>query len=559
VSRFGTLVRTGLKSNFGLAVFYHRIFREKKDRWILPIFGLAFIGMLPAFYGFVLLIRNGYHLLKPMGQERALLTLGILSGQILILIFGIYYVISAFYFSRDLDILIPLPVRSSEVMLTKFTIILVNEYLTVSFIVLPVFIVFGILGFRDIGYWINAIVVYLALPVLPLAVISALVVAMMRFINITRKKDFLVLIGSIALLVVGFGFPILVGQVGKSDISAQDVALFLSSPNSLPNRVGAWFPPSIWATKAIAGGFSAEGLMNLSLFLGTSFLFLGAMIILAEQLFYKGLIGLAETSARRRLLTRDEMSRRISSGRHAVAAIFIRELRIMNRTPVFLLNGVLIVVIIPAFYIFMAKSGPGIFGAVFRNFIASGDPLPLILSLALFMTLCGCVNGTASSTFSREGAQFWISRVIPVSPREQIAAKFLHSYLMGILGIAAASIALFTILPLKPPLLLAATGLALAANALMTAVGMIIDLARPLLDWTNPQKAIKQNLNVLLAIFADIGILTAAYFGVKPMIKLGMTGNVIIGLLYLALAGFAVLGYLALLKFADRRYRQIET
>jgi ABC-2 type transport system permease protein len=559
VSRFGTLVRTGLKSNFGLAVLHHRIFREKKDRWILPIFGLAFIGMLPAFYGFVLLIRNGYHLLKPMGQERALLTLGILSGQILILIFGIYYVISAFYFSRDLDILIPLPVRSSEVMLTKFTIILVNEYLTVSFIVLPVFIVFGVLDSRDIGYWINAIVVYLALPVLPLAVISALVVAMMRFINITRKKDFLILIGSIALLVVGFGFPILVGQVGKSDISAQDVALFLSSPNSLPNRVGAWFPPSIWATKAIAGGFSAEGLMNLSLFLGTSLLFLGAMIILAEQLFYKGLIGLAETSARRRLLTRDQMSRRISSGRHAVAAIFLRELRIMNRTPVFLLNGVLIVVIIPAFYIFMAESGPGIFGTAFRNFIASGDPLPLMLGLALFMTLCGCVNGTASSTFSREGAQFWISRVIPVPPREQIAAKFLHSYLMGILGIAAASIALFTILPLKPPLLLASTGLALAANALMTAVGMIIDLARPLLDWANPQKAIKQNLNVLLAIFADIGILTAAYFGVKTTIKLGMTGNVIIGLLYLALAGFAVLSYLALLKFADRRYRQIET
>jgi ABC-2 type transport system permease protein len=118
---------------------------------------------------------------------------------------------------------------------------------------------------------------------------------------------------------------------------------------------------------------------------------------------------------------------------------------------------------------------------------------------------------------------------------------------------------LFTILPLKPPLLLASTGLALAANALMTAVGMIIDLARPLLDWANPQKAIKQNLNVLLAIFADIGILTAAYFGVKTTIKLGMTGNVIIGLLYLALAGFAVLSYLALLKFADRRYRQIET
>ena len=44
--------------------------------------------------------------------------------------------------------------------------------------------------------------------------------------------------------------------------------------------------------------------------------------------------------------------------------------------------------------------------------------------------------------------------------------------------------------------------LSLAASLTLTAVGMAIDLARPLLDWTNPQKAIKQNLNVLVEAMA---------------------------------------------------------
>ena len=51
---------------------------------------------------------------------------------------------------------------------------------------------------------------------------------------------------------------------------------------------------------------------------------------------------------------------------------------------------------------------------------------------------------------------------------------------------------------------------------------MIIDLARPLLDWTNPQKAIKQNLNVLLAMFADAGIVAAVYFGIRSLVKAGV-------------------------------------
>lgn len=60
----------------------------------------------------------------------------------------------------------------------------------------------------------------------------------------------------------------------------------------------------------------------------------------------------------------------------------------------------------------------------------SASPLTVILAVALFMVVCGSLNGTASSTFSREGAQFWMSRVIPVAPRDQVAAKFLHSYLV---------------------------------------------------------------------------------------------------------------------------------
>ena len=157
----------------------------------------------------------------------------------------------------------------------------------------------------------------------------------MRWINISRKKDLLILVGGIAVLVAAFGFQFLTQKAQNGNVSAQQMAAFLASPDSLLHKIGSNFPPSIWATKAIAGGFSAEGLINLAAFLATSLILFAAMIVLAERLFYRGVIGLNETSGRRRLLTRDEMSRRVSSGRRAIFAIFMREFRIMNRTPGF--------------------------------------------------------------------------------------------------------------------------------------------------------------------------------------------------------------------------------
>jgi ABC-2 type transport system permease protein len=566
--KLATVIRAGLRSNFGLAILKHRLLKEKKDRWLVPLIGLAAIGVVPMFYGIVLLIENVYLVLKPMGQERLLLSFGILAGQILILLFGIYYVIAAFYFSRDIEFLIPLPLRPAEVMASKFAVIVINEYLTVAAIVLPVVITVGVLARAGIGYWVNAALVYLALPVIPLAIVSLAVVTMMRFINISRKKDAFILVGSLVLIGLSFALQIGLGKSagnGGPQASAEALAAFFTSPNSLLYRFGAIFPPGIWATKAIAAGFTGEGLANLALFLGVSAVLFAGMIVVAEKLFYRGLVGIGETTGKRRRLTRDQMARRVTSGRRAFAAVFGREWKIMNRTPIFLLNGVLVSVFVPAVLVLIAtidtggsRSGRGGDPMALVRAMMAANPLVVILGSALFMTICGSINGTASSTFSREGAQFWISRVIPVAPREQAAAKFVHSYLVALLGLVTASIVAAFFFHLKPGHLAPAFVLSMVAGLLLTAVGMMIDLARPLLDWTNPQKAIKQNLNVLLALLADIGILTVFFFGAKALIRAGWGTKAVLGAVFLGLAALAVLSYGLLLRFADRRYPRIE-
>ncbi len=49
--RLASLVRVGLKANFGLSILHYRIFKEKKDRWLIPLVALAF--KIPAVQRFV--------------------------------------------------------------------------------------------------------------------------------------------------------------------------------------------------------------------------------------------------------------------------------------------------------------------------------------------------------------------------------------------------------------------------------------------------------------------------------------------------------------------------
>jgi ABC-2 type transport system permease protein len=558
--RYLVLFRTALRVNFGLSVLRPKqILARKRDLWMIPLVGLGIAGGV----SFIIYYLKGagwvFRLLQPMGQESAMLTFALLMGMFLVMVFGFYYVISAFYFSRDLDLLVPLPVAPAEVLASKFSVIVVNEYLTAAPLVLPVLIVYGVLSRSGPLYWIRAVAVYLLLPVIPLAVVTLIVMVLLRFVNIGRKKDALIVGGSLVLMAGVMSFQFWLNKSAGSKMDPQAFVRLFSSPDGLVQTIGARFPPSIWATRALAWGPAASGPLHFALYAGVSLLLVAAVFLAARGLFYRGLIGLGETLGRRRALSREWLAAHVTSGRHPVAAMVRREFRIMNRTPIFLLNGVLSVILIPVIFILMWNTGDRVSDAAgLLLLLGSTNATGAILGSALFMTICGCLNGTASSTFSREGGQFWMSKVIPVSPAHQVTGKFLHSLAVALLGVGAATAAAAAALHVKVGVLAAAIPLAAAASVLLTSLGMIIDLARPLLAWTNPQKAIKQNFNVLLAFFADIGILTGLTFAVIAAVKRGVRAEVIVGGTFALILVLALAAVKLLLAFAEKRYRGLE-
>lgn len=555
-----TLIKVNLNVNFGISAMKYVYLKQKKDIWKPLIFIIAISSLIPSYLLILALVKGLYTGFKMINQESMLLLIGFLGAQLIIFIFGIMYVMSKFYFSDDLKLLIPLPIKPSNIVIAKFITLLVNEYLLVFPIILPFVITFGIKSQVSFLYWLYSMLTLIVLPIIPLGLSTIIVMLFMKYTNIKGKKDLLRVIGMILLIIIilGIQFSIQTATQGMAKGQEQEyISQLIKENNLLIKKSGTAFPPSRWAAMALSSYENVQGLLNLILFIGASLVVFYLMIILGEKIFYKGLIGGQEVIAKKKRLSEEEFAKTTSRVRNPIMGILLREVKILLRTPVFLVNSVVPIFIIPVALLFPFITSGEMADIVSKFYIEKNLGL-INLGFIGFVIFISAMNSVSSTTFSREGKQFWISRIIPVKVEYQLIGKILTSILLQLLTIIVMLGAVSIIVKIHLSTIVSVLLLGLLGSIPLIELGMLIDIIRPLLDWDDPQKAMKQNLNVLFAML--IGIIYTVLFGVLVFALNYIKINAIIIYLLLAVI-FIILSIILFIIIngtAVKRYREIE-
>ncbi|GAB6085289.1 putative ABC transporter permease subunit [Alkaliphilus crotonatoxidans] len=557
MNRMLSLIKTNLRVNLGISAIKYSARTNKKKllNYGLVLIAVAVgIGSLMALYS--VLMNEIYFAASQLNQPELVITISFLAAQILVLLFGFFYVMSVFYFSQDLDLLVPLPLRPYEVLGSKFVGIMFYEYLTLLPILLPPLWIYGRGTNQGIIYWIKGLLVALASPVLPLVLATLIVVILMRFINLKKRKDLLAVLGGIAVFLFAMGFNLFVGN----RLEGMDQAYFqrlLSGQMDLIKLVGQRFPPSIWATLGITQD-GAMGLGYLALFMLASALLFLFLLWISNLIFYRGLLSGQETNRNRKVLTSEEINKKYNQSKSPVMAIFWREWRLMLRTPVYVLNGLIGAILGPIMIILVLFSGQQEGFQQMLMLVHSIPPIYLVLIASAFIIFSSSMNVVAATTISREGKDFWISKMIPMAPRSQIKGKLLHSLAINCITIFASLIALVVVfrLPLQETLIILI--LSFLGSFLMILVGIIIDLIRPKLEWTNPQEAVKQNLNVFFHMLATAAFLLLCFLLTRLLLKTNVSPLVIYLIFALIILGLSIIGLSMLYRLADKKYQRLE-
>ncbi|MGG3883056.1 putative ABC transporter permease subunit [Brevibacillus panacihumi] len=484
--------------------------RKKGSEWkSLMLVALMLIGFLPMIISGVWFVAEMYDGLAQIGQESAILGMGLAMVSCAIFVLGIVYVITVFYYSQDVEHLLPLPLAPREILGAKFLVALFYEYLTELVLIGPLLVVYGVKSDAGVLYYLFAIVLFLVVPVVPLALSSILVMLFMRFTNIGKRKDRLRLIGGIVGIgaVLGFQYFIQRQNSAMEDIEQMQQQL-LSGENVLLNLATQIFPSTKLAVLALVESGYWSGLGYLFAFLLATLAGILLFSFAGDRLYFAGVMGISDSAGTRRKVEGHAFAK-LAQMRPAWWSYTIKEWRVIWRTPAYMLNCLLPSLLMP-FLILIPLVGiqdrKDLLEA-FRGWITGTGGISVAIFLAGSIVLAG-MNSASVTAITREGQAFFLSKSFPLPFRQFLLAKLFPGTILSILSIFVLLAIAVWFLPITPLLAGLAVLVSIPGVMLMNQFGFLIDLQRPKLSWTSEQEAVKQNINPLFSLLFG-GVLAA--------------------------------------------------
>jgi|GEM_PF-748639 len=486
-----------------------------------------------------------YQGFEPLGMPELTITVLYLGASLMVLLLSFSALINLFYYSKNTGFLLTLPITENTIILSRLSVQYIYSWIMSMALVLPALITFFSRGHMTLIGLVGGVLAVFLVPMIPLLVSALLVMAFMGALGRFLNRRIVTVFVNIMLFVVIIGLQIVVTrQSMESDFL---VKLFLSG-NGLLYYLGLQFPPSIWATQMVNGSISALlyfVVLNMALIVAVNFL-IRPMVRQSLRQYNQG-----ETKV---------ITKRADYGGSSVRrALVRRNLLIVVKTPAFFLNF-MILALLPFLMVGVnmlngAGSLAEIQGMITK--LAQPQVRPLLTLIAGGVLMMPALMGTLSATaITREGKYFWQSKSLPISAREDIQARLISCAYIIALSIMVTLPLLLWILPLGISDILWAFVLIIPAIYAMLTIDMIIDISKPILNWTSPTQAIKNNLNILVALAWRIAVGILAYGVIKVLgaaVTLSSLKYVLVGIFIIA----AGAGHLLLQK-SIAKYAKIE-
>ena len=474
---------------------------------------ILLLFLIPSMGGFIYLYAKLFDIFQSLNQETFYIVIAIIFSTLIVVIVGMMQIISSFYFSKEVHILTPYPLKTNNILLSKFFVMYVWQIIIGFFTVLPLFIIYGIKTQLGIMGWFGLSVSFMLLPIMPLSIIGIIVVFIMRLTNAFRHKDAIRLIGMLGLLAVMLLLQLGIYQFGFSIPAGQEEAFFkelLENNRLLIDRIQFIYPVVFFVINAIEGKMIVSILSLLAL-LVVSIITVYLFTLALRQWYINTYLSEQESiQISKKKVNTNPMSTTLS----ITKIDFVTLLKV----PIYALNCLSTAIIVPILliftYMFSADSIQNIEGLINEHktlfWLMVGVGLGVYTSLSLI----------TSTSFSREGKTSWIMRTLPIKPKEQIWGRVLTAMISEIAFIVISLVLLVIILKQDYLYVISAVILAIIVSIPLMLCGLYIDLKRPMLKWDNPQQPVKQNMNALFSILLGLvygTIMYGIYYVLQPL------------------------------------------
>lgn len=479
--------------------------------------------------------------LKQINQEAIFLSLFVICMSVLILFQSIITGINVFYYSKDIEFILPLPLKPYEILISKLNVVLITEYITEFIFAIPVIVVYGIVTGAGVLFYISSIAFLLLLPIIPLLISSLVVMVIMSFSKISKNKDrFQVIATFIAIilsLLLQFAFT------GTEDLTEQQMAEKIYEANGLVEIVENYFITLKPMINGMTENNTIIAIVEFIKVLSITLIMYIIYLIIGQKLYFKGIVGSSSkgnTKAKKIDISKDITKSKISR------TYVIKEIRTLLRNPIFFIQCVLPSVLMPIIFFVCFLAGINAEQSLeIQKELSSIDlnNIYAVIVITLIVQFFSMLIYVSSTAISRDGKNAIFMKYIPISLYKQIIYKAIPNFILVMLSTTLVLIVSLILVKIQIIPLIFSIIICILTGIIHSYLGILIDLRRPKLEWDTEYAVVKQNMNLIW-----------------PLVISLVLGGIILGIGLLLsntsiyISGLSIIGVLAIIAYKMDRY-----
>lgn len=558
MNKFLTLFKFKFKYNLGITQLKSYLQTGPKAIALFILAILFVLLMLAAFlFLYVVMALSLYLTGKSLGDPSLMIKLMLTAGQLLMLVTGLFSAFNMMFGGKDYDFMASLPIKKGQIFFVNFAISYLIEIAFSGFIILPVMVIYALNEPVGITFWLFGILGIAAFPALPVCLSTLLMILFMSIMGRFKHREILVTIFSFVLCTAVIVASMMINpNTAESTIDENMFESLLSGGSGVINLAAYILPSAAFLSGALSSvGLSA--VLNFLALLAITAVLIGITYWAGHGLYFKVLQKISVSGKK----TDTKVTHRDFVSRSPVKAFFVKEWKLLLRSPVYALNSLINIVLGPIMLLVMFSTQRG--GSDSENAmvmildLAERYPSAAVCAVIFITIMVSGLNFAWATTISREGSSLWITKIIPVPVSLQMRGRLWAGYTMYLLCAVPMLILFEYFLRLQVLDLIFSCIAVLLAGIALVALDMMIDIVRPKIFWSTEAEAIKQNVNgvfaMLIALLLGIVLVLPGIFGTIGLLSAWAERLI---LLVLCIAA-SVLSYTGMLSLAEKRYKYI--
>ncbi len=417
---------------------------------------------------------------------------------------SVFESLNVLYFSKDLKVLLRMPIKSKDIVNAKIINMVISEYeMELIMLAIPM-IVYGILMKVGILFYLYMILLLIFLPIIPILITSLVIAIIMRFTNFIKNKSKVMYI-TIFLSIFLIGF-ITSTFNSTGEFSVRTVTDIVLTTNGIAETIADYFILIKPIMNTLLNYDNLLGLKNLILYIVENIICYVIIVYIISKIYLKGAIGAYINSNKNTSKNKVNQNLTIKDfkKKNKYITYLKKELKLLSRTPIFFIQCILLPVLYPismfiiilALVAFSSILGLNLWDKLNEVSITTfGMAIFLGVGQVFYM-----MNFSSIIAISKEGKNAIITKYIPIDIIKQFNLKILLGALFN--SISSIFVTIFYYMCTNNLIISVAVFIVLIQmNLIGEKFKLLIDLNKPQITWDNEYTMMKQNTNVMYELF----------------------------------------------------------